>query len=611
MEGGEKVGLQRGWPLFQRFWQYLRPERRSAVVIGLLLVVGIPPSIISPLLVRYLFDVVLPQGDASAIVRIAIVVIGLTIVAGLLGYIRSLVSIALRNRVRFRITRDLFAHVLRLPLRYFDRIETGYLMSRVRDDVNGLDSLMVDELVQASVHLVRALIFLGLLLFLDAGLALSGLVLIALILGLVLAVSPELRRRSEVARETDAKSSASLHEAIAGIFTVRTSAQEMREGRRFWSTVKAAIRANARRDVLVLLTGTAFGLLGTLGTYVIVAVGAYRISAGLSTFGNLFAFFLFLMQLLTSTGSVFQLVPEIQRSLASLQRIFDLADEAAEEMDPLAAGEGQVTVLGATSGHPTGLPTSLRGEIELRGVRFRYDSGPLALDRIDLHVQPGEILALVGRSGAGKSTLVHLLPRLYDPSEGEVLLDRRALRTYPLRWLRERIGVVPQDVFLFNRTVRENIGYANPGAITAEIEEAARSAHAHEFIHQLPEGYDTVIGERGVRLSGGEKQRLAIARELLRDPPILIFDEATSQLDSESDALVRDATRLLMQGRTSFVIAHRLSTVLRADRIVVLDRGRIVASGPHAELLAKGGFYSELYELQFGVDGESSELAEP
>ncbi len=542
-----------------------------------------------PFLVQYLFDEVLPSGDGRRLLQVSAAMLGLTVFSGVIGYVQSLVAIALKGRVRFRVTRDLFAHVLRLPVKYFDHTETGYLMSRVRDDVAGLDSLMLDELLTIAFQLAKAILFLTLLVVIDPALALGGATLVALLLGVVLVVSPALRRRSESARESDARSSAALHEAVTGIRSVRLSAQERRERTRCLTTAKDATRQSVRRDVLGALTGSSFSLMGVLGVYVIVAIGAYRIAAGTSTYGNLLAFFMFLMQLALSSGHVLAVVPAIQRSLASLDRIFRLLEEPPEQ-------ESAPRLLP---------PTRPRGAIEFQGVSVRYgDGGRPALDKLDLTVRPGEILALVGRSGAGKSTLVHLLPRLYEPVAGRILLDGRPLADHALRWLRSHIGVVPQDVFLFNRSVRENIAYATPGATEEDIRQAARSAHAHEFIERLPSGYDTVVGERGVRFSGGEKQRLAIAREILRDPPILILDEATSSLDAESDALVQAAIRRLLPGRTCLVIAHRLATVQDADRIAVLDAGRLVALGAHADLLAEGGIYRELYELQFLDGGE-------
>ncbi|MEW6744980.1 MAG: ABC transporter ATP-binding protein [Planctomycetota bacterium] len=577
-----KIPWSQGLTLLRRFWPTLRPQNRLAAAIGLLLLLAIPSGVVSPFLVKRLFDDALPAHDLRALITYGLLIAAFTVLSATLNYFEAILTIRLRNRVRFRITSELFEHLLRLPLRFTQRTETGYLMSRLRDDVAALDSLMTDTLVVAVIDLLRAVLFCSLLLYLDTGLALSGLVLVGVIFAGVAAVAPALRRRSAAAREADALSSAGLHEALTGLYTVRTTAQEPHERRRFGLTVMKALRAAARRDVLGTMTDSAIGLAGVLGAYVIVAVGAYRIMTGQSTVGSLFAFFIFLSHLTGAAGSVLGLVPRVQKGLASLQRIFELLDEPAE----------------THRGDTAGLPARLRGEVQIENLSFSYDSQNWALQDVTLHVHPGEVLALVGRSGAGKSTLVHLLPRLYPVERGRILIDGRPLEACPLRWLRRQIGVVPQDIFLFDRTIRENIVYACPEASEAALEHAARSAHASEFIARLPMGYDTIVGERGVRLSGGEKQRLAIAREILRDPAILILDEATSNLDAESEQLIRDALQHLMRGRTCFVIAHRLSTVRGASRIVVLDGGHIVEEGTHAELLERGGLYRELHDRQ-------------
>ena len=581
----ERITWAQGLGLFRRFWPYLRPERRLTALIALLTLLAVPSGAIAPFLVQRIFDDALPAQDVRFLGMLGLGIVGLTLLAHLLRYLESLVSLSLRNRVRFRVSTDLFDHVLRLPLRWHHNTDTGYLMSRLRDDVAALDGIMTDTLVGASVDVLRALLFLTLLLVLDPGLAVSGLVLVVLIFGGVLLVSPALRRRSERAREADARNSAALHESLTGLGLVRTAAAERPERRRWAATVKAAIRTQASRDVLGIATGSSIGLLGTLGGYVIVAVGAYRILLGLSTFGSLFAFFIFLVELVGAAGSVLSLAPALQRSLASLERIFAIQDQHREPDDREAV----------TPADP------IRGHLELRNVSFRYaEDCPDALDGVSLAIEPGEVVALVGRSGAGKSTLARLIPRLFEPSSGELYLDGLPLSDYPLRWLRRQIGVVPQEIFLFDRSVRENLAYNRPDASEEEIREAARLAHAEEFIDALPQGFDSVVGERGVRLSGGERQRLAIAREVLRNPPLLILDEATSNLDSESEDLVREAMARLMSSRTCLVIAHRLSTVRAADRIVVLDQGRIIEQGRHQDLLEQNGLYAELHQRQFG-----------
>lgn len=577
----QRVPWQRAWPLFKRFWPFMHAERRVMLGIAALLVLAVPAGVFSPLLIKRLFDEAIPQRDFGLLVRFAAAIIGLTLGAHALRFTAGLVTRA-QNRIKHRLAKTLYEHVMRLPMRYFHTTETGYVMARVREDVDSLNAVTLDSLIHGIIDLARAVLFFGLLLAIDLPLAGSGLLLLLLIFVGVVAVSRPLRIRSETAQEADANFSSALHQSISGIATVRLSAMRRGEGRRLSAALKAAVRAVASRDILHVWVSYTVGLAVALGMYVILIIGAGLIIRGRSTFGTLMAFSIYLTYVAGAVSSVLSLNPAMQRALASLARIFRVFDEPVEADGPA----------------PT-QPLQLRGRVTFDRVSFAYLPDTPALLDVSLEVAPGEVLAIVGRSGAGKSTLVQLIPRLFDPSAGEIRIDGRPLRELPLTALRRQIGVVPQEVFLFNRSVRDNIAYATPHASDAQIEAAAQAAHAHEFIARLDQGYATLVGERGVKLSGGEKQRIAIAREILRDPPILILDEATSSLDSESEALIKDAVDRLKQNRTCFVIAHRLSTVVGADRIAVLDRGRLIESGSHAELIAAGGVYRRLYETQF------------
>ncbi|MEM7246034.1 MAG: ABC transporter ATP-binding protein [Acidobacteriota bacterium] len=609
----KKTDFKSGLALYRRLWPYLRPERRLSIAIGALLLVAIPASVAAPLLVREIFDGALAAGDRTLLFQLGLGLVGLTLVSFGLGYIQTLLALSLHARVRFRIGARVHDQVLRLPLAFFDEQETGKLMSRLRDDLAALDVLMTDELLEAAVNVLRALVFFVLLLWLDLGLALSGLALCVVIFGGVLLVSRPLRRRSEAAREADATASSALHEALRGLTSIKLGARHRAERARLLAELKDALRAAISRDVLGLVTGSAFGLVGTLGGYVIIAVGAYRILDGSSSFGGLFAFFIFLTQLMGSAGAVFAMVPGLQAGFASWERLLTLLDRDAE--DP---------------GKPDTLPR-FAGRLELQDLHFAYrrevepeasdedapdddGSGDTSSDSeeeekkeeevvevlkgLDLTVEPGEVLALIGRSGAGKTTLLQLLPRLREPTAGRILLDGQPLDELPLQALRRQVGVVPQDIFLFNRSVRENLTFAMPGASDEAIISAARASRAWEFIERLPKGLDTVVGEDGVRLSGGQRQRLALAREFLRDPPLLLLDEATANLDAESEQAVREALHGLLAGRTCLVVAHRLSTIRDAHRIAVLEDGQVAELGTHDELLALGGLYALWHRQQ-------------
>ena len=580
-EKDDSVDWQQGWPLLKRFWPNMRSERRAMVVIAVLLTLAIPSGVFAPFLIQQVYDVAIPDKDFDLLVRLAATILGLTLFAHVLRMISSVIGTKAQNRVKHRFVRRIYDRVMRLPLRYFHKTETGYVMARIREDVDSLNAVMAESVIGVAVDVVRMVLFLGLLLVTDFTLAMSGVVLLTIIFVGVIAVSKPLRRRAETAQEADAVFSASLHQALTGIRTVRVSAQENAEARRLGRSLKGAVRTIVDRDVLHVWFGYTVGLAVSIGMYVILIIGAVLILRGQSTVGTLMAFMIYLTYVTGAVTGITALYPEVQRALASLQRIYKLMDEPTEH-----GGDEQQPLL-------------VHGRVELDGVSFEYDDGTKALDGIDLVAEPGEVIAVVGRSGAGKSTLVNLIPRLYDPTEGTVRIDGVDVRELPLRKLRAQIGVVPQDVFLFNRTVRENIAYAAPGASDERIVAAARAAHAAEFIDELESGYDTLVGERGVKLSGGEKQRIAIAREILRDPPILILDEATSSLDSQSEALIKDAIDSIKQDRTCFVIAHRLSTVVDADRIAVLQDGRLIELGTHGELMARGGVYRGLYDTQF------------
>lgn len=577
----ETYNWTRGWPLFKRFWPYLRPERRTVWIVAALLVVAIPAGVVAPLLIKELFDVVLPNKDTDLLLRLGATIIGLTLGAHGLRFVSGLLMTHAQNRVRHRLSKRIFEHVMRLPLKTIHRMEAGYLMARIKEDVAALNGLMLESLVHGLIDVARGFLFFALLLHTDFKLAGSGLILLLVIFVGVILVSKPLRKRSERAQEAEATFSSSLHQAITGIFTVRTCSKEREEGRRLSTSLKDAIRAIIRRDILHIWVSYTVGLAVSLGMYVILIIGAWLILRSESTIGSLFAFSIYLTYVAGAVTAVLSLYPEIQSGLASLERIFKLLD------DPKEGGDG-----------PRRGELALKGHVTFDNVTFAYEDGTEALSEVSLDVQPGEVIAIVGRSGAGKSTLIHMIPRLYDPTEGQVSMDGVPLPDLPLATLREQIGVVPQDVFLFHRSIRENISYAKPGATDEEVRMAAKTAHAAEFIEPLERGYDTLVGERGVKLSGGQRQRIAIAREVLRDPSILILDEATSSLDSESEALIKKAVDQMKRDRTCFVIAHRLSTVVDADRIVVLQKGRIAEIGSHAELMEDSKIYRGLYETQ-------------
>jgi subfamily B ATP-binding cassette protein MsbA len=489
------------------------------------------------------------------------------------------------------LRKALFGHLLDLSVPFFDSRKTGEITSRLTADVATVQAAVSQgaaQLVSQGVTLIGASVVLFIL---NARLTLLMLAVIPPVIVAGALFGRRLRRISSHFQDRIADANADAEEAIAGIRVVKAFAAEDLERRRYGETIDASFRLGRDRAFARALFVPSIILALFAGVALVLWYGGRQVLLGALAPGDLVAFLVLMLFVGGSVGTFTGLYSQLQEAAGASRRIFELLDLPREDTRFRAAPD----------------PAQVRGRVEFENVSFHYGEGTSApvLDRIELVAEPGEAIALVGPSGAGKSTLISLLPRFYDPTSGRVSVDGRDLRDMDLASLRGLLAMVPQETHLFSGSVAENIRYGRPGADDEAVIEAARAANAHEFIQELPRGYESAVGERGVKLSGGQRQRLAIARALLKDPRILILDEATSSLDSESEALVQAALERLMTGRTSFVIAHRLSTVLRADRIVVLDRGRIVQQGDHASLLAQPGLYRELYRRQFDVRSEA------
>ena len=567
---------------------FLAPHWRLLALALAALLVAASAQLALPVALRSLIDEGLAVRDAATINRYFILFLGAGAVFGAFAALRFFFIMWLGERVVADVRSAVYAKVIRMDPTFFEVTRTGEVLSRLTADTTLIQAVAgfgISLTLRSALTLIGSLV---LLILTSPLLTLLIVVLIPLVVGPLLLLGRRVRRLSRDSQDRIADASALAGETINAVQTVQAFNLEGLQTRRFRDAVEhsfavAVRRIKVRGWLTALATMLVFG-----GITVVLWIGAHRVLAGSMTFGELSQFLLYAGYMGIAAASLSEMWGEVQRGAGAMERLAELL--AAE---PTIKPPAQ----------PAKLPSPSRGRIEFDRVRFRYPSRPesAALDDFTVNVEPGETIAFVGPSGAGKSTTFQLLLRFYDPAEGRVLVDGVDIARADPEQVRSRIGLVPQDTMLFGASARENIRYGRPDASDDEIEAAARAAEADEFIRALPQRYDTFLGERGLRLSGGQRQRIAIARAILKDPPILLLDEATSSLDASSELLVQQALEKLMAHRTTIIIAHRLATVQKADRIVVMDRGRVVASGTHAELLSASPLYARLAELQFGA----------
>ena len=557
------------------------------VLASLALVASALLALAFPMVVRYLLDAAFVNRDRALLDRIALGLVAIFTAQAVLNYAQAYLLSAVGEQAVAGLRRDLFARLLAMPPGFFAERRTGELTSRLTVDIGLLQGVLSHQISEFSRQVLALVGGVVLLTYLQPRLTLTALGVAPIVVGTAIVFGRRLRRMTTGVQDRVAEASAVAEEAFSQIRTVQSFVQEPAERARYGDRIEASVRTAIQR---AHTRGVFFGML-TFSTFAgIVFVlwqGGLLVLDGRLTAGSLVSFLLYTITIAASIGALASSFSAYQEAVGAAERVFEIMDMRPDIADPAA---------------PAALPRPVRGRVAFEAVSFRYQedpSLPWTLDGIDLTVAPGEIVALVGPSGGGKTTLVSLLPRFWDVDRGRITLDGVDVRSLRLADLREAIGVVPQEPALFSGTIRENIAYARPGATAAEVEAAARAAHAHEFIERLPDRYETLVGERGVKLSGGQRQRVAIARAILKDPAVLVLDEATSNLDTESERLIEDAMEKLLVGRTTLIIAHRLSTVRRADRLVVVDRGRIVEEGAHGELLGRGGVYARLYQHQF------------
>jgi ATP-binding cassette subfamily B protein len=590
------------WEVVRRVSVYLRPYKLLAFTTVFCAVLSLVSSFAFPGLTAYAIDDVIRPSKAELLMPVMLGLIGAFLLRDLFNSFRILVNNHFEQNVIFDMRREVYARLQRLPVNYFDQRASGDLMTRVIEDVNSVERVLIDGTEQGVVALVGVFGVGAILFYLNPMLALVAMAPIPLLAAGALWYTLTAHKRYRAQREASSAMNALLMDNLQGVRQIKAFGRETHEDARFKDRA-----AKLREGTLGIMRVWAvyqptMGFVGAIGFALVLWVGGSLVIQGEMEPGALVGYLLYLGMFYTPIGQLHGLNQLLQSGRAAGERVLDILDTTEERVDGKAR-------------QPIREP--VRGEVIYEQVSFRYEAGlesrlqaefdaapakagtPNAVLRnISLHAKPGEIIALVGPTGAGKSTIVNLLPAFYEPTAGRILLDGQDLSTLTLASVREHISVVSQEPFLFNGTIRENILYGKLDATDAELTAAAKAANCYDFIARLPEGFDTSVGERGVKLSVGEKQRVSIARALLKNAPILILDEATASVDTATERLIQEALEHLMRGRTSFVIAHRLSTIRNADQILVLRQGEIVERGTHEELLRRDGLYAKLARIQ-------------
>ncbi len=612
-------------PLLKRVLNYARPYRVQILIVLFFIFGHTALALVSPLVLRDLIDKTIPSGNINRLVILAIILLLIPAANSFMNIFQRRLTATIGEGVIFDLRLALYSSLQRMSLRFFTKTKTGELMSRLNNDVIGAQTAISSTLVGIITQTVQVVAAFVVMMLLEWRLTLISVAILPLFILAARALGTRLRDMARRQMEANAIMNALMSETlnIGGALLVKLFGQRHLEVERFNQ------RASQVRDwgIKRVFTGSIFtaiiGLISAVGTALVYGLGGYFVIKQTFTIGTIVAFGAYLSNLYSALQGLSNAPVEFATSMVSFERVFEVIDlpvDIAEKVDAvdLTNVDGEIEFENVTFVYETGdeqvlsevaryrsidnvtaVLTGLVENVQENGTSHKTQARTIALNNISFRAEPGQLIALVGPSGAGKTTMTYLIPRLYDPNEGIIRIDGHDLRDVTLDSLCANIGMVTQETYLFHDTIRTNLLYACLDATQQEIETACRVANIHDFIAALPDGYDSIVGERGYRLSGGEKQRIALARVILKNPRILVLDEATSSLDSESEALIQDALGKVLAQRTSIVIAHRLSTILAADLILVIDRGEIVERGNHATLLSQGGLYTNLYQTQF------------